>query len=120
MECQSGKKGGFVNFKTRTFDESQEDRDARRHRPIEIPEHLRKDMPDPLAGSYKQAGDAAHSEAKGSGSYASEAERLKAELEALQKEKAAFLAKMRGSIKTGSSQSSKSLSAPSLKFKKRH
>ncbi len=116
-ECQTGKKGGFVNFKTRTFEQSDEDKEARRLRPVEIPEHLRKNMPDPLAGAYKKKGDGEkNADAKPSEAYASEAERLKAELEALKKEKALFLEKMKQSRSTGPSTP---LSAPSLAFKKR-
>jgi len=116
-ECQTGKKGGFVNFKTRTFEQTDEDKEARRLRPVELPEHLRKNMPDPLAEAYKKKNDTGCDvDAKPSAAYASEAERLKAELEALKKEKTAFLEKMNQS---GSSGPSKPLSAPSLSFRKR-
>ena len=112
MECQAGKKGGFVNFKTRTFDDESEDRDAKRNRPVVIPEHLRKNMPDPLAASYNKS--ATSSELKTGSSYASEVERLKAEIETLQKAKAEALAKMKADTSRSSA-----LSAPSLSFKKR-
>lgn len=116
LECQQGKKNGFVNFKTRTFDEpTQEDMDAKRNRVINVPQHMRRGLPDPLAAQKK-----APEKEKSSTAYASEADKLKAELEELQKQKAAMLAKMGGSVKGLSSRSSKPLPAPSLSFKKRH
>jgi len=120
MECQQGKKGGFVNFKSKTFEEqSQEEADGKKHRAINIPEHLRKGAPDPLAG-HKKASKSKAPELKSSSSYASEAEKLKAELEELKKQREAALAKMGGSLKSLSSRSSyKPLPPPSLLFKKR-
>ena len=120
MECQEGKKCGFVNFKTRTFDESHDDRDAKRNSPIEIPEHLRNDMPDPLAGAYKTASTTkiAGAELKTGDSYASEADRLRSELEILGRKKAAVLAQMGVSVNT-SLNSSNALPAPAIAFKKR-
>jgi len=119
-ELGQGKKGGFVNFKTRTFDEpTQEDIDAKRHRAINIPEHLRSSMPDPLAKHKKAAGSAA-AVLKKSSSYASDADRLKAELAQLEKQKQAALAKMGGSLKVLSSRvPSSSLPTPSLSFRRR-
>jgi len=113
---EQGKKGGFVNFKTRTFNEStEEDLDAKKHRVVNIPEHLRKNLPDPLA-AHKKAPTKTKAELKSSTSYASEAERLKAELEELQKQKAAALAAMGGLRKRAAP---KSLPTPTLSFKRR-
>ncbi|KAL7551933.1 hypothetical protein ACHAWF_015156 [Thalassiosira exigua] len=120
MECQGGKKGGFVNFKTKTFDESsKEDLDAKTIRSVNIPEHLRKGMPDPLAAHKKASNDGKASGLKSSSSYASEAERLKAELAELQRQKEAALAKMEGLGSLSSRSSAKSLPTPSLSFKRR-
>lgn len=117
-ELEQGKKGGFVNFKTRTFDEpTQEDLDAKRYRAVSVPEHLKKAMPDPLARHSKVTKEAG---LKKSSSYASEAERLQAELAELEKQKAAALAQMGGSLKSLSSRrTSKSLPPPPLTFKRR-
>jgi len=117
-ELEQGSKGGFVTFKSRTFEEpTQEDRDAKKHRVISIPEHLRRGMPDPLAAHTKPAGETA---TKSSSAYASESERLKAELAALQKQKEAALASMGGLRKALSARrSSKFIPTPSLTFKRR-
>ncbi|KAL3784125.1 hypothetical protein HJC23_005783 [Cyclotella cryptica] len=113
MECQEGKKGGFVNFKTRIFDSEDA---VKKQRPVEIPEHLRSNMPDPLAGTYKKPNQ--ENQLKPRSSYASEAERLQAELQALQREREAARAKLLGSLGSSSNASS-GLSAPTLSFKKR-
>ncbi|KAL7537949.1 hypothetical protein ACHAXR_009126, partial [Thalassiosira sp. AJA248-18] len=111
MECQ-GKKGGFVNFKTRTLDEpTQEDLDAKRHRTVSIPEHLRNIAPDPLA-NYKKS---SNNTLEKSSVYASNSERLKAELEELERQRQAA----RANIKRMTARSSKSLPTPTLSFKKR-
>lgn len=119
LECQQGKKGGlggFVNFKTRTFEPEQGDPDAKTHRVVNIPEHLRKGLPDPFAASS----DKKATGLKSSQAYASESERLKAELDELQKQKAAALAKMGGmNSLSARAASSKTLPTPSLSFKKR-
>merc|ERR1712238_471377 len=114
-ELEQGSKGGFVTFKTRTFDEpTQEDLAAKRQRAVSIPEHLRRGMPDPLEAHKKTSYDAA----KSSSAYASESGRLKAELAELEKQKEATLAKMGGSGNALSSRSSsKPLPTPSLTFK---
>ena len=114
MECQEGKNGGFVNFKTRIAYDSEDT--VKTQRPVEIPEHLRRNMPDPLAGSYKKPNE--ENELKSRSSYKSEAERLQAELQALQSEREAARAKLLGSL--GSSPNTTSgLSAPTLSFKPR-
>ena len=88
MECQQGKMGGFINFKTRTVEEpSEDDGVAKKSKPVNIPAHLRSGLPDPLAGSYNNK--AKSSEKKSSSHYASEAERLKHELEELDRKRAA-------------------------------
>lgn len=117
-ELEQGKKGGFVNFKTRTFDEpTQEDLEAKRYRAVSVPQHLRKSIPDPLAQHNKMPKEEG---LKKSSSYASEAERLQAELAELAKQKAAALAKMGGSLKSLSSrQTSKPIAPPPLTFKRR-
>jgi len=76
---------------------------------------LRKNLPDPLA-AHKKAPTKTKAELKSSTSYASEAERLKAELEELQKQKAAALAAMGGLRKRAAP---KSLPTPTLSFKRR-
>lgn len=112
-------KGGFVNFKTRAFDEpTQEDPDAKKHRAVSIPEHMRNGMPDPLAAHKKAANKTG---LKSSKTYASLSERIMAELEEIEKQKAVALAAMGGrSLKSlFSMSSSKTLPTPSLSFKKR-
>mmetsp|Transcript_2221 Transcript_2221/g.4217 ORF Transcript_2221/g.4217 Transcript_2221/m.4217 type:complete len:988 (-) Transcript_2221:221-3184(-) len=119
-ELGQGKMGGFVNFKSRTFDEpSQEDLDAKRNRAVSIPQHLRSGMPDPLAAHKKASVDKAAG-LKSSSSQASESERLAAELAELDKQRAAMLAKMGGSRNALSSRSASKFSPPpSLTFKRR-
>lgn len=56
MECQQGKKGGFVNFKARILNDEDE-KGSRKQQTIEIPTHLRYNMPDPHAASYKNSKD---------------------------------------------------------------
>jgi hypothetical protein len=113
MECQQGKKGGFINYKTRSLDKpTQDDPDAKRYRVINIPDHLRSSMPDPLA-SHKKTPSAADAGLKSSSSYASESERLKAEIEELRKQKEAALSGLL------SRRSSQTLPTPSLSFKKK-
>ncbi len=93
LECQQGKKDGFINFKTRTVEEPSEDVGiAKKSKPVNIPAHLRAGLPDPLAGSYNNK--AISSEKKSSSHYASEAERLKKELEELNRQRAAAKAKL--------------------------
>lgn len=117
MECQEGKKGGFVNFKTRTFDNSmQEDIDGKKYRAVSIPNHLRVGMPDPLAAHNTTKSRNDESLSGTTSSYVAESERLKAEVEELQKQKAAALAKLGGSLKGLSSR--KVLQTPALSFKK--
>ena len=111
MECQQGKKGGFVNYKTRSLDKpTQDDPDAKRYRAVNIPDHLRSGMPDPLA-SHKNTPRATDAGLKSSSSYASESERLKAEIEELRKQKEAALSSL------SSRGSSQTLTTPSLSFK---
>ena len=93
LECQQGKKNGFINFKTRTVEEpAEDDRGAKAIKPVSIPSHLRAGMPDPLAGSYNNK--AKSSERKSSTHYASEAERLKQELEELNRKRAEARARL--------------------------
>jgi superfamily II DNA helicase RecQ len=116
MECQEGKQSGFVNFKTRKLDEStQEDNDGKKYRAVNIPNHLRVGMPDPLA-AHKKATGSKEEASRNTSSNVSESERLQAELAELQKKKAAALAKLGGSLK--SSTSRQLLHAPTLSFKK--
>ncbi|KAL9184396.1 hypothetical protein ACHAXT_002482 [Thalassiosira profunda] len=114
LETKGQKKGakgsGFVNFKTRFAEPSDDEPDTKRQRAVNIPQHLREGMPDPLA-AYNKPKPAA----KSSKAYASESERLKAELAELQKQKAAALAKMNLSSRG----TSKMLPPPTLSFKKR-
>ena len=106
MECLEGKKGGFVNFKTRTFNDDNECIE-RKHRPVEIPAHLRGNMPDPHASSYKKAIQENAPKKQSS-------DEIKAELEALNRKREAMLKSL-----GGNSQASSSSSVPSLSFKKR-
>lgn len=93
LECQEGKKGGFINFKTRQVEEpSEDDRVAKRNKPVNIPTHLRQGLPDPYAGSYNK--DAKSNEKKSGSFYASENERLKREIEEIERRKAKALAKL--------------------------
>eukprot|EP00956_Cyclotella_meneghiniana_P017826 scaffold29366_cov67-Cyclotella_meneghiniana.AAC.3 len=110
MECQEGKKGGFVNFKTRTFNDDNECIE-RKQRPIEIPAHLRGNMPDPHASSYKKATQEKASKAQSS-------DEIKAELEELKRTREAKREAMLKSL-GGNSQATSSLPVPSLYFKKR-
>lgn len=113
MDCQQGKKGGFVNYKTRLLDyPTQYDPDAKRYRAVNIPDHLRSGMPDPLA-SHKNTPRATEAGLNSSSSYASESERLKAEIEELRKQKEAALSSL------SSRGSSQTLPTPSLSFKKK-
>ena len=115
LEYQEGKKGGFVNFKRRTFDQStMEDIDGKKYRAVSIPNHLRVGMPDPLAAhnaTSRRLDDAFRTT---DSSDVSESDRLQAELEEIQKKKAETLAKMGGSLKLASR---KVLYTPSLSFK---
>lgn len=92
LECQQGKKDGFINFKTRTVEEPSDDGGVAKRMPVNIPVHLRAGLPDPLAGSYSNKANS--SEKKSSSHYASEAERLKQELEELNRQRAAAKAKL--------------------------
>ena len=94
LECQQGQKNGFINFKKRTVaeEESEESKMTKKSKPVNIPAHLRSGMPDPLAGSYKN--QAKSSEKKSSSHYAYQAERLKQELEELNRKRAAAKAKL--------------------------
>ena len=93
VECHQGKKNGFINFKTRTVEEpSEDDRGGKTIKPVSIPAHLRLGMPDPLAGSYNN--NAKSNEKKSSAQYASEAERLKQELEELNRKRAEARARL--------------------------
>lgn len=113
MECQEGKKGGFVNYKTRSLDRPrQEDPDAKRYRAVSIPDHLRGGMPDPLA-AHKKTACPMEAGLKSSSLYASESERLKAEIEDLRKQQEAALTCL------SSRSSSQTLPTPSLSFKKK-
>lgn len=116
MECQEGKKNGFVNFKTRTFNDEDKNSE-KRQRHVEIPIHLRSAMPDPHAGSYTKSSQ--QGSLQSSSSYASEAERLRAEADAAKKELEAKRAEMLQSIGKTSQASSSVLSVPSLSFKRR-
>jgi len=116
MECQEGKQSGFVNFKTRKLDAStQEDNDGKKYRAVNIPNHLRVGMPDPLA-AHNKTWSSKDEASKTSSSHVSESERLQAELAELQKQKAAALAKLGGPLKGSTSR--QLLHAPTLSFKK--
>lgn len=93
LEVQQGKQNGFINFKTRTIEEpSDDDGAAKMIKPVSIPAHLRAGLPDPLAGSYSSK--AKSTEKKSSSQYASEAERLKQELEELNRKRAEARARL--------------------------
>mmetsp|Transcript_25370 Transcript_25370/g.39831 ORF Transcript_25370/g.39831 Transcript_25370/m.39831 type:complete len:879 (+) Transcript_25370:147-2783(+) len=93
LECQQGNKNGFINFKTRTIEEpSEDDGVPKKIKPVTIPAHLRAGLPDPLAGSYTS--EAKSNEKKSSSQYASEAERLKQELEELNRKRAEARARL--------------------------
>ena len=118
-ECQEGKSGGFVNFKTKTFNEPvEEDPDAKKVR-ANIPEHLRKNAPDPLAAFNKKAADEKASGLKSSKAYASESERLKAEMAELQKQREAAKAVLMSRLSTKDSSKSTLQAPPPLSFKNR-
>ena len=111
-ECQLGKKGGFVNYKMRSFVPRQDDEpDAKRYMTVNIPEHLRCSMPDPLEAHKKTSGATTNGGLKSSSSYASESDRLRAEIEELRKQKDAA----QGGI--SSRTSATILPVPSLSFK---
>ena len=93
-------------FKTRTFNDDNECIE-RKQRPIEIPAHLRGNMPDPHASSYKKATQEKAPKAQSS-------DEIKAELEELNRKKEAMLKSL-----GGNSQATSSLPVPSLYFKKR-
>lgn len=110
IECQEGKKGGFVNFKTKIVSTNEnENIDGKKYRAVNIPNHLRVGMPDPFAGHNKVSRMSSTT-----GSNISESDRLKAELAELQKKKEDALAKMGGTLIS----SRPVLSTPSLCFKK--
>jgi superfamily II DNA helicase RecQ len=113
-ECQLGKRGGFVNYKTRSFDKPRQDEepDAKRYRTVNIPDHLRSSMPDPLEAHKKAPSATTSGGLKSSSSYASESERLRAEIEELRNQKDAA----QGNIPSRASATI--LTAPSLSFKK--
>ena len=121
-ECQEGVNKGFVNFKTRRFDDTDNDvPQLKRATTINIPEHLRSQMPDPLADEGTKKGSASGGADASSKSLASKADRLKEELERLQKEqkeRVATIAKMRAS-NTNTSSLKKLAPPPSLSFRKR-
>ncbi len=109
LECQEGKKGEFVNFKRRTFDQSTtEDIDGKKYRAVSIPNHLRVGMPDPLAAHNATS-------SRMDDAFRTTSSSLQAELAELQKKKAEALEKMGGSLKLSSR---KVLHTPSLSFKK--
>ncbi|KAL3806852.1 hypothetical protein ACHAXA_008240 [Cyclostephanos tholiformis] len=114
-ECQQGKKGGFVNYKARSFDKPRQDdeSDAKRYRAVDIPEHLRSGMPDPLEAHKKMPHTTMNGELKSSSSYASESDRLRAEIENLRKQKEAELSCL------SSRSSAPTLAVPTLSFKKK-
>jgi hypothetical protein len=109
MECQQGKKGGFVNFKTRTFNEDHEEA-KKKQQCIEIPAHLRSNMPDPHAGSYKKP---SREDAPKTQSASDQVDELNKQREKARADALAILAS-RGGTSTSSG-----LSVPSLSFKKR-
>jgi len=107
LECQEGKKGGFVKYKKKTFDNPREEEvDTKVYRAVTIPEHMRSGMPDPLAAHAKKSSRGSSS------SYASESDRLKAELEELRQQRETALSNI------PQRNSSQTLPTPSLSFKK--
>ena len=106
--------GGFVNFKMRQFENpTDEDVEAKRGR-AEIPEHLRARLPDPHAADYEKAAKA-KAEQKSSRTYHSEAARLRAELEELERMKKELMGQ---AGLTTTLPKSKPIPAPTLSFKK--
>lgn len=106
-----------MNFKTRTFnDENEEGASKKKQQCIEIPAHLRSNMPDPHAGSYKKTSQDNNAPTTQSVSD------LQAELEELNRQReearASALA-IRASRGGADKSSSSALSAPVLSFKKR-
>jgi hypothetical protein len=113
LECQEGKKGGFVKYKQKTLDNPREDdSDTKVYRAVTIPEHLRSSMPDPLAAHTKKSSSSLSAVGGSSSSYASESDRLKAELEELRRQRETALSNL------PSRSSSQTLPTPSLSFKK--
>lgn len=108
-------KGGFVSFKSKLSgqEEDEVENNKKQHRTVNIPEHLRKGMPDPLA-KYKTK---PNNTLKSSVEYASNTERLKAELAEIEKKRAAARAKL-GLSAPLSGSTTKPLPAPSLSFKR--
>lgn len=113
MECQQGKKGGFVNFKTRTFNEDHEEA-PKKQQCVEIPAHLRSNMPDPHAGSYKKTSQEYAPKTQSASDLQAQIDELNKQREKARADALAILAS-RG----GTSTSSSGLSVPSLSFKKR-
>jgi uncharacterized Zn finger protein (UPF0148 family) len=105
-----------VNFKTRTFNDENEEAPKKKQQCIEIPAHLRSNMPDPHAGSYKKTSQDNNVPTTQSVSD------MQAELEELNRQReearAAALA-IRASREGADKSSSSALSAPVLSFKKR-
>jgi RecQ family ATP-dependent DNA helicase len=87
LECQEGKKGGFIKYKKKTLDNPREEDsdDTKIYRAVTIPEHLRSSLPDPLAAHTNKSSSSLSAVGGSSSSYASESNRLKAELEELRR-----------------------------------
>lgn len=94
LECQEGKKNGFVKFRTRSTEPRK--LDAVSKDTVVIPEHLREKFPDPLASLSKSQSNEGKSSTEGSKDIRSRLEKLKAELAQLREKKAARLANGNG------------------------
>ena len=113
LECQEGKKGGFVKYKTKSLDNPREEEVGTKiYRAVTIPEHMRSGMPDPLAAHAKKSSSSLSVVGGSSSSYACESDRLKAELEELRRQRETALSNI------PQRNSSQTLPTPSLSFKK--
>lgn len=107
MESTEFAEGGFVTFRAN-------DGPGLPHRPIEIPLHLRDGLPDPLGHLAK--GKPAEKR-KSSAELASEAQRMRENLERLKEERAARLAALQATSKVASSRPPPPPPPPTLTFK---
>ena len=107
MECKEAATGGFVTFRAK--DDSGE-----QQRPVEVPLHLRQGLPDPLSHLAKKNPS---NEKKSSTDLASEAQRMRENLEKLKELRAARLAALQAKPKTTAARPPPP-PPPSLTFKK--
>ncbi|KAL7563110.1 hypothetical protein ACA910_012294 [Epithemia clementina (nom. ined.)] len=101
IECLENQKNGFVSFRSRvkggvTKNEDEgESSERKATRGIVIPEHLRKDAPDPMQHFQNAFSDQNKPEKKSSKDLAADASRLQEELAKVQAAKEALLLKLK-------------------------